>query len=194
MPLFLRRAAIFRPSGHWADYDIVSGGLVIGRVMKTGVAGNVTVWRWYLHAIHAPVTGEVRLSGMRPISSKRRPLLPRIGANGWRWPDSMKSISGFRRRATTSASPPGPPARLAEPRADCGGKVCALRGRIGCAVRPYVVSFVAAMRFAKGRIVGAATARSLRPPRGGPILAFLRAHPASAGRTIPGGWPSRVLA
>jgi hypothetical protein len=64
MPLVLRSASIYRPSGHWGEdvYDIVLGGLVIGRLVQEGV-GRGQQWRWYVHGIVAPATGNVRLSG-----------------------------------------------------------------------------------------------------------------------------------
>jgi hypothetical protein len=51
---------VFRPNIHSAedDYDIVSGGLVIGTLVKERNA-----WRWYVHGITVPVMGNVRLSG-----------------------------------------------------------------------------------------------------------------------------------
>lgn len=51
---------VFRPNTHSSedDYDIVSGGLVIGTLVKEREA-----WRWYVHGITAPVMGDVRLFG-----------------------------------------------------------------------------------------------------------------------------------
>jgi hypothetical protein len=64
MSLVLRSASISRPSGHWFEdvYDIVSGGLVIGRLVQEGV-GREQRWRWYVYGIVAPATANMRLSG-----------------------------------------------------------------------------------------------------------------------------------
>ena len=57
-------ALVFRPFPHSPDedYDIVCGGLVIGTLVKETVARE-QVWRWYIHGVNAPPTGNVRLSG-----------------------------------------------------------------------------------------------------------------------------------
>jgi hypothetical protein len=63
MPLVLRRAP--RSTVLAIGPNIVSGELVIGRLMKIEQARNETVWRWYLNAISGPST-EVRTSGHEP--------------------------------------------------------------------------------------------------------------------------------
>jgi hypothetical protein len=63
MPLVIRRASVHRP-GHWgdADYDVVTGELVIGHVYRIEIARGDSAWRWHLHAISGAAT-EVRTSG-----------------------------------------------------------------------------------------------------------------------------------
>jgi hypothetical protein len=55
---------VFRPFAHSSqdDFDIVSGGLVIGTLVQEGV-GREQRWRWFVYGIVAPATGNVRLSG-----------------------------------------------------------------------------------------------------------------------------------
>ena len=83
MPLVIRRASISRSSGKWSedDFDIVSGELVIGRLMKIVHARNEAVWRWHLNAISGPST-EVRTSGHEPDLDAAKAA---IAANWRKW-------------------------------------------------------------------------------------------------------------
>jgi hypothetical protein len=48
--LILKRANTSRPSGHWSedDYDVLSEGEVVGRIMKVTAAPEDTPWMWTL--------------------------------------------------------------------------------------------------------------------------------------------------
>jgi hypothetical protein len=68
-------------------YDVVSGELVLGRLMKKTQAGNVTVWSWYLNAISGPAT-EVRTSGYDPDLESPKAWRKWIGLAGLRENDA----------------------------------------------------------------------------------------------------------
>jgi hypothetical protein len=48
--LILKRAAASRPSGEWSenDYDVLSGGVVVGRIIKALTAPVGSPWFWTL--------------------------------------------------------------------------------------------------------------------------------------------------
>jgi hypothetical protein len=48
--LILKHASASRPSGHWSDddYDVLSGGAIVGRIMKVHAAPVGTPWMWTL--------------------------------------------------------------------------------------------------------------------------------------------------
>lgn len=48
--LILKRASASRPSGEWNDddYDVLSDGMVVGRIMKAAAAPVGTPWLWTL--------------------------------------------------------------------------------------------------------------------------------------------------
>jgi len=48
--LTLKRAAASRPSGEWSedDYDVLAGGIVVGRIMKSAAAPVGQPWMWTL--------------------------------------------------------------------------------------------------------------------------------------------------
>jgi hypothetical protein len=49
-PLVLKRASASRPSGEWSDddYDVLTNGAVVGRIMKAAAAPEGTPWLWTL--------------------------------------------------------------------------------------------------------------------------------------------------
>jgi hypothetical protein len=49
-PLVLKRASASRPSGEWSDddYDVLTNGAVVGRIMKAAAAPVGTPWLWTL--------------------------------------------------------------------------------------------------------------------------------------------------
>ena len=61
--LILNRANASRPSGHWSedDYDVLSEGEVVGRIMKVIAAPEDTPWMWTLaygqHRDRSPTHG-----------------------------------------------------------------------------------------------------------------------------------------
>jgi hypothetical protein len=48
--LILKRASASRPCGEWSDddYDVLSDGAVVGRIMKAKAAPEGTPWMWTL--------------------------------------------------------------------------------------------------------------------------------------------------
>ena len=48
--LILKRASSSRPSGEWSDddYDILTDGIVVGRIMKAAAAPEGSPWLWTL--------------------------------------------------------------------------------------------------------------------------------------------------
>jgi hypothetical protein len=48
--LVLKRASASRPSGEWSDddYDILTDGIVVGRIMKAAAAPVGSPWMWTL--------------------------------------------------------------------------------------------------------------------------------------------------
>ena len=52
--LVLKRAAASRLSGHWYDddYDVLSGGEIVGRIMKAAAAPVGSPWMWTLVLYH----------------------------------------------------------------------------------------------------------------------------------------------
>jgi hypothetical protein len=46
--LILKRASASRLSGEWSndDYDVLAGGIVVGRIMKAAAAPVGTPWLW----------------------------------------------------------------------------------------------------------------------------------------------------
>ena len=61
--LILKRASASRPSGEWNedDYDVLTDGAVVGRIMKVHAAPIGTPWMWTLaygqHKDHTPTHG-----------------------------------------------------------------------------------------------------------------------------------------
>jgi hypothetical protein len=61
--LILKRANASRPSGHWSedDYDVLSEGEIVGRIMKVIAAPEDTPWMWTLayghHCDRSPTHG-----------------------------------------------------------------------------------------------------------------------------------------
>jgi hypothetical protein len=61
--LILKRANASRPSGHWGenDYDVLSEGEVVGRIVKVTAAPEDTPWMWTLayeqHRDRSPTHG-----------------------------------------------------------------------------------------------------------------------------------------
>jgi hypothetical protein len=64
IPMEIGMPLIFRPFANSSqdDFDIVSGGLVIGTLVQEGV-GREQRWRWSVYGIIAPATANMRLSG-----------------------------------------------------------------------------------------------------------------------------------
>jgi hypothetical protein len=48
--LMLKRASASRPSGEWSDddYDVLAGGVVVGRIMRAAASPEGTPWLWTL--------------------------------------------------------------------------------------------------------------------------------------------------
>jgi hypothetical protein len=61
--LILKRASASRPSGEWNDddFDVLAGGLVVGRIFKVSAAPVGMPWMWTLafgyHEDRTPVRG-----------------------------------------------------------------------------------------------------------------------------------------
>ena len=61
--LVLKRASTSRSSGEWSDddYDVLAGGLVVGRILKSAVAPVGMPWLWTLayghHEDRTPIYG-----------------------------------------------------------------------------------------------------------------------------------------
>ena len=61
--LVLKRAAASRSSGEWSDddYDVLAGGIVVGRIMKAAAAPVGQPWLWTLayghHEDRTPIYG-----------------------------------------------------------------------------------------------------------------------------------------
>jgi hypothetical protein len=61
--LILKRASASRLSGEWSndDYDVLAGGIVVGRIMKAAAAPVGTPWLWTLayghHEDRSPTHG-----------------------------------------------------------------------------------------------------------------------------------------
>lgn len=47
-PLTLKRASLSRPDGHWSedDYDVISDGVAVGRILKSVGTEGRDVWIW----------------------------------------------------------------------------------------------------------------------------------------------------
>jgi hypothetical protein len=64
--LVLKRASASRPSGEWSDddYDILTDGIVVGRIMKAAAAPEGSPWLWTLafghHEDRTPTHGDAR--------------------------------------------------------------------------------------------------------------------------------------
>jgi hypothetical protein len=52
--LILKRASESRPSGQWNDddYDVIAGGLVVGRIFKANASPVGAPWMWTLAFEH----------------------------------------------------------------------------------------------------------------------------------------------
>jgi hypothetical protein len=52
--LILKRASVSRLSGEWSneDYDVLAGGIVVGRIMKAAAAPVGSPWMWTLASGH----------------------------------------------------------------------------------------------------------------------------------------------
>ena len=85
--LVLKRASTSRSSGEWSDddYDVLAGGVVIGRILKSAAAPVGTPWLWTLayghHEDRTPTTAMSRRARLRWQRSPRagggnRPALP----------------------------------------------------------------------------------------------------------------------
>ena len=88
MALILRRAQFHRP-GNWsspADYDICSGELVIGRLYQDDIAGNQSVWKWWLSSISGLSTA-ITFSGVEASLDEAKAA---IGKNWRAWLDLAK--------------------------------------------------------------------------------------------------------
>jgi len=61
--LILKRASASRPSGKWSDddFDVLAGGLVVGRIFKVSAAPVGMPWMWTLaferHGGRSPTHG-----------------------------------------------------------------------------------------------------------------------------------------
>jgi len=61
--LVLKRASASRSSGEWSDddYDVLAGGVVVGRILKSAAAPVGTPWLWTLayghHEDRTPIYG-----------------------------------------------------------------------------------------------------------------------------------------
>ena len=61
--LVLKRASTSRSSGEWSDddYDVLAGGIVIGRILKSAAAPVGMPWLWTLayghHEDRTPIYG-----------------------------------------------------------------------------------------------------------------------------------------
>jgi hypothetical protein len=61
--LILKRASLSRPSGEWKDddYDVLSGGEVVGRIFKSAASPVGASWMWTLaygyHEDRSPTHG-----------------------------------------------------------------------------------------------------------------------------------------
>ena len=92
--LVLKRASASRPSGEWNDddFDVLTDGAVVGRIMKVQAAsvGSPWMWRW--------PPGIMRTARQRTATQQRaRP----------RWPHSRRAGGGSDGPCTTSRSPGG---------------------------------------------------------------------------------------
>jgi hypothetical protein len=78
--LVLKRASASRKSGEWNDddYDVLSGGVVVGRIMKAAAAPVGSPWMWTLafgyHEDRSPAHGYEadRASAMRAFAKSWR--------------------------------------------------------------------------------------------------------------------------
>ena len=92
--LVLKRASASRPSGEWSDddYDILTDGIVVGRIMKAAAAPEGSPWLWTLafghHEDRTPTHGyePTREAAMAAFAkSWRRELGP---VSFWRYSGS----------------------------------------------------------------------------------------------------------
>ena len=86
--LVLKRASTSRSSGEWSDddYDVLAGGVVIGRILKSAAAPVGTPWLWTLayghHEDRTPIYGyeATREAAMAAFAKRagggNRPALP----------------------------------------------------------------------------------------------------------------------
>ncbi len=78
--LILKRASASRPSGEWDDddYDVLAGGVVVGRIMQTAAAPVGQPWMWTLafghHEDRTPTHGyaETREAAMEAFAKSWR--------------------------------------------------------------------------------------------------------------------------
>jgi hypothetical protein len=78
--LTLKRASASRPSGEWSDddYDVLAGGVVVGRIMKAAAVPVGMSWMWTLafgyHENRTPTHGyaETREAAMAAFAKSWR--------------------------------------------------------------------------------------------------------------------------
>jgi hypothetical protein len=78
--LILKRASASRPSGQWSDddYDVLEGGLVVGRIFKANASPVGASWMWKLafghHDDRTPTHGyaETREAAMAAFAKSWR--------------------------------------------------------------------------------------------------------------------------
>ena len=78
--LLLKRASTSRSSGEWSDddYDVLAGGVVVGRILKSAAAPVGMPWLWTLayghHEDRTPIYGyaPTRKAPMAAFAKSRR--------------------------------------------------------------------------------------------------------------------------